>query len=63
MFIDMEITFIVVAGGCGIGILIFLVEHLLKWIRRLINWILKLKHLEMTMKRRSRKLAKMKTFP
>jgi len=62
-FLDVEETFYVVCGGAGLGLGIFILEHLLTWTIRLIRWILRLKQLEMSMKRRTRRKMKMKTMP
>ena len=60
-FLDVEETFYVVCGGAGLGLGMFALEHVLTWTLRLIRWLLRMKQLEMSMKRRSRTKRKMKS--
>ena len=59
----LQVTFLVVCGGLAAAAATFVLEHLARAARRLVTWVLRLKHLEAAMRRRDRRARRIKAAP
>ena len=56
-------TFLVVCGGLAAAAATLVLEHVARAGRRLVTWVLRLKHLEAAMRRRDRRARRIKAAP
>ena len=59
----LQVTFLVVCGGLAAAAATFLLEHVARAGRRLVTWVLRLKHLEAAMRRRQRRARRIRAAP
>ena len=59
----LQVTFLVVCGGLAAAAATFVLEHVARAGRRLVTWILRLKHLEAAMRRRERRARRIRAAP
>ena len=59
----LQVTFLVVCGGLAAAAATFVLEHVARAGRRLVTWVLRLKHLEAAMRRRERRARRIRAAP
>ena len=59
----LQVTFLVVCGGLAAAAATFVLEHVARAGRRLVTWVLRLKHLEAAIRRRERRARRIKAAP
>ena len=59
----LQVTFLVVCGGLAAAAATFVLEQVARAGRRLVTWVLRLKHLEAAMRRRERRARRIKAAP
>ena len=59
----LQVTFLVVCGGLAAAAATLVLEHVARAGRRLVTWVLRLKHLEAAMRRRDRRARRIRAAP
>ena len=59
----LQVTFLVVCGGLAAAAATFVLEQVARVGRRLVTWVLRLKHLEAAMRRRDRRARRIRAAP
>ena len=59
----LQVTFLVVCGGLAAAAATFVLEQVARAGRRLVTWVLRLKHLEAAIRRRERRARRIKAAP
>ena len=60
---SLQVTFLVVCGGLAAAAATFVLEHVARAGRRLVTWVLRLKHLEAAIRRRERRARRIRAAP